>query len=294
MKHFNGTTDEKNITCVRTWFDVLTTYLHLRHADPVVHLIFYLVGPAQQWGVAYFRDWKAKGQTPSLAELHMDFLTQWDHPHWDTPEESRNHLLNQEIKQTGSVQSYIAAFRLVLQNVGEMAMADRIAFFKHGLLPALRKRVNHQSDGSQWTNLEDLIKYTVAVALAEQKPTAKLASADVNFANTKPPTRKQNPQLRANGGVQKPATGGGGKAWGGGGTGNGGSGPGARGAGGQGGSGGGRGPNSGGGRGPNGGSGRGNGGGEKFHQNRGNRSAAKIQALLAGLTSVVQSFQNNK
>ena len=72
-----------------------------------------------------------------------------------------------------------------LQNVGDMAMADRIAFFKHGLVPALGKRVNHQSDGSQWTNLEDLIKYMVVVALAEQRPTAKIASADANFANIK-------------------------------------------------------------------------------------------------------------
>ena len=47
------------------------------------------------------------------------------------------------------------------------------------------KRVNHQSDGSQWTNLEDLIKYMVVVALAEQRPTAKIASADANFANIK-------------------------------------------------------------------------------------------------------------
>ena len=259
----------KNITCVRTWFDVLITYLQLRHMDPVVHLIFYLVGPAQKWGVAYFRDWTAKGQTPSLAELHTEFLTQWDHPHRDTPEESRNRLLNQEIKQTGTVQSYVAAFRLVLQNVGEMAMPDRITYFKHGLAPALRKRVNHQADGSQWTNLEDLIKYAVAVALAEQKPTAKIASADVNFTDTKPSSRKPNPQLRANGGVQKP-TNGGGKTW------SGGAGPSGSGGGGH----GGRGANRGGG----GGGGRGSGGGNsKGRQGRNRNKQSDPTAAIVNL-----------
>lgn len=194
ISKFTGTLD-KHITCLRTWFDVLVSYFTSRGIDPITNFIFYVAGPAQQWAVVYFRE--RKDSRPTVEQLRTDFLTQWDHPHRDTPEDVRNKLLAGEVKQTGGIQAYIASFRILMQNAGEMHMHDRIAYFKHGLTPALYKKVAHQSDGSRWTDLEDLIKYTVSVALAEQSTKSTSAPARVNMAQT-PSRDPRKPPKQAN------------------------------------------------------------------------------------------------
>ncbi|PNW87661.1 hypothetical protein CHLRE_02g142426v5 [Chlamydomonas reinhardtii] len=294
------------ITNIATWFDVLVMILSRRGIDPVASFLMYLGGQAQQWGLTWFRAWEREhNRQPTVDELRHDFLMQWDNLHLHTANAARQRLHNHEVTQTGTVSAYITQFRLIMQDIPDMHMNDRVAHFRAGLQKGLQAKYAFKPGSTvPWDNVYELMNHilemTTATNFANGKTQPSVAAADT------PASR--SPSLPARGGIKKGGRarnhGNGGRAGGGGRHGGGGHGAGGHAGGGRGGGGGHAGGGHGGyGRGGGGGGyGRGGGGhdrgghggghGRGGHQHgrgggggrgRGNLTAADREAMLAYL-----------
>jgi hypothetical protein len=206
---FNGNTTT-NIPSVRTWFELYVRYMLLMALDAVSSLPFYLTGKAQLWVMSYFNKWEnehGKNTYPPLERLRTDFLQQFDTPRKHTPIEARWRLQKGELNQgVGErVADYVARFRMLLQDAGDMSMIDRIVWFLKGMQSRLREQCSVRPDGTDWTNLEDLITYSLG--MEQRSDAGKDATSDdlhVNFARSSPPSRKKKALGVAGGGVNKP------------------------------------------------------------------------------------------
>ena len=187
VRTFTGEPD-KYIKSMSAWFDVYVRYCQRRGDDPFTCLCFATAGEAQTWALAYQQSWEKQKKRPSLDKLRADFLTQWDNPFSYTQEDVTDRLLRGECKQTGSVQQYVAAFRLLMQYAPDMDQLTKISFFKNGLSSALRQKVNFRPDGSPWTELDALINYTVSQGITSQ--TARAPRPSLSALSAPPQAKK--------------------------------------------------------------------------------------------------------
>eukprot|EP00198_Chlamydomonas_reinhardtii_P008039 XP_001697376.1 predicted protein [Chlamydomonas reinhardtii] len=172
------------ITNIATWFDVLVMILSRRGIDPVASFLMYLGGQAQQWGLTWFRAWEREhNRQPTVDELRHDFLMQWDNPHLHTANAARQRLHNHEVTQTGTVSAYITQFRLIMQDIPDMHMNDRVAHFRAGLQKGLQAKYAFKPGSTvPWDNVYELMNHilemTTATNFANGKTQPSVAAAD--------------------------------------------------------------------------------------------------------------------
>ena len=160
---FSGTLSN-HVTCAKTWFDGLVDYVNVMYAGTAVGfkdvLPFFTSGKLQTWVTHLYRTKGKDGVT--IEEIRREFLQRYGLLTREPAHESRQRLLSGEHHQTvgESAGEYTQRFRELLREAEGMDTITAINLYIKGLNARLRKESAAAPDGSEWTDLEELIRFT--------------------------------------------------------------------------------------------------------------------------------------
>lgn len=157
---FGGRLDS-DVTCARTWLQLLRQYVAAHGEDFLTLFPFFLKGDAQKWGTLLYEDLKHKNNLME-ATVCSEFLQSYANMHRPNAIEARDKLMNSDkwhMKLHEPFSTYVQGFKSIIREAGNMQMEDQIAWFLHGMPPTLRKACAVQTDGKPWLHLDDLIAY---------------------------------------------------------------------------------------------------------------------------------------
>jgi hypothetical protein len=154
----------------RVWMQTFDYYVEEYNFDPLLVFNHFLTGKARIWYHHYTQNIDARDEELDWDEVREEFIRQYSPADRRTqPEIARAKLHKGDYAMTnwGSYTQFEQAFRNLIRDCPDMAVADQIHWFITGLSPYFRKACATQQDGTPWTELGALTRFAQGVEVRD-------------------------------------------------------------------------------------------------------------------------------
>ena len=154
----------------RVWMQTFEDYIDQYDFDPLVLLPHFLLEKARVWYHHYVENMHARDEDLDWAAVREEFIRQYSPADRRSQAEiarAKLHKGEYSMSSWGSYTQYEQAFRNLIRDCPDMAVADQLHWFITGMSPFFRKACATQQDGTAWTDFAACAQFARGVEVRD-------------------------------------------------------------------------------------------------------------------------------